>query len=160
MSKKQQDAKPLATGEFLTLAYSYAQACDRKDVELLLSTLAADAEIVMPGNIMSGHDQLAGVPSMLADMFESTQHKVFNQTVVLNSGADDGLDEESAKGETYCTASHIRLLDDGKREVEDWAIRYQDEYVKTEGRWIYTRRELLIDWVEVRPVMAFGEQFT
>lgn len=155
MSNKQQDI-----AEFLTLAYSYAQACDRKDVELLLSTLAVDAEIVMPGNIMSGHKQLAGVPSMLAEMFESTQHKVFNQTVVIDGDLDGGSDDETAKGETYCTASHIRLLDDGKREVEDWAIRYQDEYVKTEGRWIFTRRELLIDWVEVRPVMAFGEQFT
>jgi uncharacterized protein (TIGR02246 family) len=133
------------------LALAYAQAVDRRDTVLLLSLFSDEAEIVMPGSCLKGKAELAGIATMLEQMFESTQHKVFNHRAEING--------DTATAETYGTASHLRLLENGKREVEDWAVRYQDKLVKHNGEWLFSRRELVIDWVEVRPAMAFGEQF-
>lgn len=133
------------------LTVLYAQAVDRRDSDLLVSLLSVDAELIAPGVNLSGSAELAGITPMLAEMFECTQHRVFNQTFKING--------DTASGETYCSASHIRLSDGGERELEEWAIRYQDKFVKNNGQWLFQRRELLIDWVEVRPAMAFGEQF-
>ncbi len=136
---------------FYDLACRYAQAVDRRNKELLLPLFAVDAKILAPGGIeVNGHEDLAGMPEMMAKMFECTQHKIFNQTISIQN--------DTATGETYCTASHIKVVD-GKREVEDWAIRYQDQYVKIDGQWLFQRRELIVDWVEVRPAMIYGEQF-
>lgn len=129
----------------------YAQAVDRLDSELLISLLTDDAILIAPGVNLQGSDELAGITTMLEEMFECTQHRVFNQTFKIEG--------DSASGEAYCSANHIRLSDDGERELEEWAIRYQDDFVKSNGQWLFKRRELLIDWVEVRPAMAFGEQF-
>lgn len=135
---------------FNELACRYAQAVDRRDAAAIASLFADDAELHMPGNALVGVEQIAGIAQMLSDMFECTQHRMGNQVV--------NVDGETASGEAYCTASHVRLKD-GKREVEDWAIRYQDEFVLQQDQWRYKRRELVIDWVEIRPAMAFGEQF-
>ncbi len=134
-----------------SLSLDYARAVDRRDSDLLLTLLSDDAQVIMPGVTMQGEEAFASITATLASMFESTQHKVHNQTITINGNI--------ASGETYCTASHLRRRDDGKLEVEDWAIRYQDEYIKLNERWFFKVRELVIDWVEIRPAMAFGEQF-
>lgn len=143
------DAQIIADIQALTARY--AEAADRRDVAMLLSTLTEQAEVIMPGSTMKGHDVLGGIPAILDSMFEQTQHKIFNQTL--------SIEVDHAEGETYCTASHLRLKDDGSREVEDWAIRYQDRFVCVNAVWLFERRELIVDWVEVRPAMLFGEQF-
>ena len=53
----------------------------------------------------------------------------------------------------------MRLKEDGSREVEDWNIRYQDRFVCIDSIWLFEQRELVVDWVEIRPAMLFGEQF-
>ncbi len=133
------------------LTARYAQAADRRDVTMLLSTLTVDAEVIMPGSSIKGHEALGGIPAILDSMFEQTQHKIFNQTLSING--------DRAEGETYCTASHLRLKEDGSREVEDWNIRYQDRFVCIDSIWLFEQRELVVDWVEIRPAMLFGEQF-
>ena len=143
------DAQTVADIQALTARY--AQAADSRDVPMLLSTLTVDAEVVMPGSSIKGHEALGGIPAILGSMFEQTQHKILNQTLSING--------DYAEGETYCTASHLRLKEDGSREVEDWNIRYQDRFVCINSIWLFEKRELVVDWVEIRPAMLFGEQF-
>ena len=133
------------------LTARYAQAADRRDAAMLLSTLTVDAEVIMPGSSMKGHEALGAIPAILDSMFEKTQHKIFNQTLSING--------DRAEGETYCMASHLRLKEGGSREVEDWNIRYQDRFVCIDSIWLFEQRELVVDWVEIRPAMLFGEQF-
>ena len=127
---------------FHALAQRYAQASDRRDADALLGLFASDGVIEMPGTQLEGHEQLATVPGILEGMFIATQHKVHNVLV--------DVDGDRASGEVYCTASHLRETEQGL-EVEDWAIRYQDQYMQHNGQWVYSRRELVIDWVERRP---------
>ena len=134
-------------GPFHLLALRYAQASDRRDVDALLRLFSAQGVIEMPGMRLEGYEQLATVPGILDGMFIATQHKIHNVLV--------DVDGERAKGEVYCTASHLRDTEQGL-EVEDWAIRYQDEYLQQGGQWCYLRRELVIDWVERRPAQRMG----
>ncbi len=127
---------------FHVLALRYAQASDRRDGDALLALFDSQGVIEMPGMRLEGHEQLASVPGILANMFVATQHKVHNVLV--------DTDGDRAQGEVYCTASHLRENEQGL-EVEDWAIRYQDEYIREGEQWRYLRRELVVDWVERRP---------
>jgi hypothetical protein len=33
-----------------------------------------------------------------------------------------------------------------------WAIRYQDQWRREAGQWKISRRELIVDWEELRPL--------
>lgn len=50
---------------------------------------------------------------------------------------------------TYGTAEH-RLSGETGDELLVWAIRYQDQWSREGGRWLFARRELILDWEEVR----------
>lgn len=121
-------------------ALVYAQACDRRDAELLASVMTDDTEIAMPGfPVMSGADLASNTVATLSAMFDLTQHRVFNTLFTVNG--------DEAVGETYCSANHLHKERRGDQGViEEWAIRYQDVLQKADGRWRFKRRELIIDW--------------
>lgn len=135
---------------FLDLAYRYAKGCDRKDQQLILSCFTKTAELTSPIATQKGHKDIGTIPAILEQMFEATQHRVTNVYVEIEGN--------TARGETYCNACHL-ICKEGQRSIEEWAIRYQDEYSLSTNGWQYTRRELIVDWVEARPAMLFGEQF-
>ncbi|HEY4545025.1 MAG TPA: nuclear transport factor 2 family protein [Pedomonas sp.] len=135
---------------FRRIAAVYARAMDRNEPELLDDILSEDIVVVGPGFTMQGLEQARQSPAMLRQMFLMTQHVVHNQTLTVEG--------DEARGETYCTASHI-LHPEGEAEAEAqghtayvWAIRYQDTLRKQGGAWRLARRELVVDWSEYRPV--------
>ena len=131
--------------EIRQLAELYAQAVDRRDGPLLTSLFTEDG-IIDSRHRLTGRTEIAGVPARLDAMFVATQHAVNNHTVELAGDA--------ATGEAYCTASHIRRTPAGGLENHMWAIRYQDRYVRQDGRWLFAHRVLVIDWTETRPASA------
>ena len=133
---------------FCRIAAVYARAMDRNEPELLDDILSEDIVVVGPGFTMQGLEQARQSPAMLRQMFLMTQHVVHNQTLTVEG--------DEARGETYCTASHI-LHPEGEAEAQGhtayvWAIRYQDTLRKQGGAWRLARRELVVDWSEYRPV--------
>lgn len=56
---------------------------------------------------------------------------------------------DSATGETYCLAHEIYPAD-GPDRMRVRSIRYRDTYRRTNGSWLFARRELTIDWTEDR----------
>ncbi|MFK7730082.1 MAG: nuclear transport factor 2 family protein [Pseudomonadales bacterium] len=128
------------------LLIRYARACDRRDAGLLASCLHDDIEIVLPDlPPMSGSALAENTISMLSDMFEATQHRIFQH--------DARVEGDQAHCETYCTAAHLfKERRDGKGVIDEWAIRYQDQLVRGDQGWVFTRRELMIDWKEERLV--------
>lgn len=128
------------------LLIRYASACDRRDADLLASCLHDDIEIILPGlPAMSGSALAGNTIAMLSDMFESTQHRIFQHAAVIEG--------DQASCETYCTAAHLfKERRDGKGVIDEWAIRYQDQLVRMDQQWVFIRRELLIDWKEERLV--------
>ena len=66
------------------------------------------------------------------------------------------LDGDRASGETVCTAEHRMAGQDGGGVLLCWAIRYQDQWRREAGIWRFTRRDLIVDWEELRPVRDAG----
>jgi hypothetical protein len=133
------------------LGLVYARAIDRCDADLLLTIFTADGSV---GNTDAtdpdfiGHAALRQMVGQVDAMFIKTLHKVHNQLIDHDGG-------DTARGETYCTASHILPGKDGGWQVFDMAIRYQDAYAVEAGVWKFASRRLEVEWVEVRPVMKF-----
>ena len=148
----------LTAQDYLELAYRrnaslYARAVDANEPALLGQAMAADAVIDSLGVIIEGTEAILKIPGMLRDMFLATEHLVHNQTVEL-------LSETTAKGETYCTASHIQppAGDGHPHTALVWAIRYQDTLRREDDTWRIARRVLVLDWTETRPVDFSGRK--
>lgn len=119
----------------------YAIGADRRDKALWQQVLAEECVIEGPGFTSTGRDNCLLSIDALGQMFRATQHRVHQQLVTI--------DGDRAVGETYCTADH--LLPD-QNAVLVWAIRYQDEWRREASGWRFTRRKLVLDWTETRPV--------
>jgi hypothetical protein len=39
---------------------------------------------------------------------------------------------------------------DGKRSLMVASIRYLDSFIKTNGKWLFSERKLMVDWTETR----------
>jgi len=124
-----------------TTAEIYARGADRRDKALWRAILSDEVEIAGPGFSIKGLEANLGSIDHLAQTFVATRHVVHD--------IDAEIDGDRAHGETRSTAEH-RLKDRDTLLV--WAIRYQDTWQRTAGIWRFTRRELIVDWEELRPV--------
>lgn len=111
------------------------------------AVLADDIEIIGPGFAIKGLEANLGSIDHLTSAFKATRHLIHNQTVEV--------DGDRARGETVCTAEH-RMPALECDQLLCWAIRYQDEWRRTDGVWRFTRRELIVDWEELRTVRDAG----
>jgi len=127
------------------LAALYAHAVDRNEPDTIAGLFAADAVIEGPGFVMRGRNELRAIPGMLRGMYSRTLHQVHQQTVELRG--------DSAEAETYCTANHVTDKGGGAAENLAWAMRYLDTLRREDGRWVFTRRVVVIDWTETRAVL-------
>lgn len=126
------------------LVFSYSRAVDRKDFALLRSLYSADG-YDDHGGLYRG--SAAGYVDWLEQAMQAcdiTTHSVHNHLIALRGAGH-------AEGEVYVTAYH-RLADGsgGFNELVE-GLRYLDQYVQVEGRWLFARRTLLNDWCQVGP---------
>jgi hypothetical protein len=75
-------------------------------------------------------------------------------TMHFNGQSTVWLDGDRATGESYCLAHHLSVGADGQRTLMIASIRYLDELVKQDGRWLFAERRLMVDWTETRPAPA------
>lgn len=127
----------------------YARGADRRCKDDWRAVLADDVEITGPGFSIAGLEANLGSIDHLAAAFKATRHLVHNQTATV--------DGDRASGETLCTAEHRIAGEGGGTDMlMCWAIRYQDEWRREGGEWRFTRRALVVDWEEWRPVRDVG----
>lgn len=119
----------------------YARGADRRDRDLWRALMAPECVLSGPGFRFDGREECLGALDTLTESFRETQHRVFNQTVEI--------DGDSATGETYCSADHAMKDSD---ELWCWAIRYQNRWRREDGNWLFTSRDLVVDWMEMRPL--------
>ncbi|ELP66522.1 nuclear transport factor 2 family protein [Streptomyces turgidiscabies] len=130
------------------LVDTYAYALDRRMTELFASLFGEGGQLVLmrpPGSlrapyVLDGRDGWAKALAVL-DPCRVTTHFVGNHLVRLAG--------DSATGETYCLAHEIYPAD-GADRIRVRSIRYHDSYRRTNGSWLFARRELTIDWTEDR----------
>ncbi|KUR81086.1 nuclear transport factor 2 family protein [Novosphingobium sp. Fuku2-ISO-50] len=129
-------------------AESYARGADRRDKDLWRAVLADDVEILGPGFAIAGLEANLGSIDHLAHAFVATRHVVHDIDAVIEG--------DTAHGETRSTAEHRLAGVDGADKLLVWAIRYQDTWRRDGAAWRFTRRELVVDWEELRPVRQVG----
>ncbi|WP_405813910.1 nuclear transport factor 2 family protein [Streptomyces sp. NBC_01390] len=138
--------------ELRQLVDTYAHALDRRMTELFASLFGEGGELVLmrpPGSrrapwVLDGRDGWAKALAVL-EPCRVTTHFVGNHLVRLAG--------DSATGETYCLAHEIYPAD-GADRIRVRSIRYHDSYRRTNGSWLFARRELTIDWTEDRTLRS------
>lgn len=127
------------------LVAQYSRSVDRQDFKLLRSLYAADA-------IEDDHGGLyCGPASGYVDWLEHAMVRVENSAHMIHSHLIALENEIRAQGEVYLSG-HTRLkLDHGGFEDLTHGMRYLDHYVKKEGRWLFARRTVIVDWLQAGP---------
>lgn len=143
--------------EIRALVDAYAYAVDHRDEPMLTALFTPDAALIRPASMVGRgqHAALSGIGlpgEILAGIahLRSTRHTVAQQ-VLLGAGTTT-----TVEAETYCTAHHIyaRRTDDKAEVHRDnrMHVRYRDTFVRQDGRWWISRRELQVDFIEDVPV--------
>lgn len=128
-------------------AERYAVGADRRDKALWREVLAEDVEISGPGFSIAGLEANLGSIDHLAHAFTMTRHVVHDMDVIVEG--------DSAHGETRSTAEHRIAVPEGDKLLV-WAIRYQDQWRRENDYWKFTRRTLIVDWEELRPIKGIA----
>lgn len=136
------DAEALTTRLALReAAERYGAAVDRHDAELFVAQFTRDGVLIAPRGRYAGHEELRKVPPMMAALYEGTFHGILSQVAEI--------ERDKAKAETYCIARHFLHDSNGQHLCFEMTIRYQDDFVLHNGRWLFSRRELLVDFTHV-----------
>jgi hypothetical protein len=130
--------------ELKRLAETYAFAMDRRDPEMLKPLFTDDAVIESIFRAQRGIAEILGIPDLLTKMYAATLHAVHNQRVVITG--------DTAEGETYCIAYHMKHPKDGKNMRFDYGLKYQDSFRRVNGAWRFSRRYLKIEWTQLSEV--------
>ncbi len=131
------------------LIESYANFCDAGEPERTAGLFTEDAELVVmlnPGgdatSVRRGHEEIASAMAALS-RYWSTMHVIAN--------VNQEIDGDTARGRIGCVAHHIEGPE-GERRDRVLNIVYTDQYVRTEGTWRFTSREVRVLAVEKRPL--------
>ncbi|GAA2358366.1 nuclear transport factor 2 family protein [Dactylosporangium salmoneum] len=134
------------------LAHRYAYLVDRRELSAAVELFTADAVLVLPDpparldpvRAYAGRQQIAEALAPLHGI-AATMHGILG--LVLEP-AEPG----TARGWVSGVAHHVTEHPDGAITDLVWYLRYADHYRHDDGRWLIARRELSIEWIEVRPV--------
>lgn len=134
------------------LAARYAKAVDRRNPTALQSLFAPEVVFVLPPELngTNAPSELCGRELVARSVVESVSHLVATRHVVEQQ-VIEAATARDAHGETYCTAHHIYPRGDGHRDHR-LALRYQDTFIRTGDTWLFSRRDLVVDFAEDVPV--------
>jgi hypothetical protein len=132
------------------LVDAYAYCADRRDAagQLALFTEDTDFLVYMDSRNPAPTQHLRG-RAALAPVFDELN--TYEATMHFNGQSTTVLDGDHASGVTYCLAHHVKV-DGSARSLMIAAIRYLDAFVKHDGTWFFSRRKLMVDWTENRPL--------
>ena len=111
--------------EIEQLPIRYALAVDSRDVESWLALFVPDVRV---GPQDRGREALRAFITPRLRWFYRSIHQIVGHRVEL-------LGTDTARGQVYCRAEH----EVGERWIV-MAIRYDDEYRKVDGQWLFARR--------------------
>jgi len=127
-----------------TLVHAYAVAVDRKDWTRVRDCFTTDATCDYAwfrGDLAS---VLEGIAQGLAQ-FETTQHQLGTHLAEVSG--------DTARAETYAVCHHRLRRPDGLAD-RIVGMRYLDALVRTPAGWRIARRDVVVDWERLDPVVA------
>jgi len=128
------------------LTEEYAHATDQCEPDRAASLFTEDAllTLFMDGAQAEATAEHRGRPAIAAAVgsvsrYDTTTHFLGQRTFEV--------DGEQARGESYCLAYHVRKKP-GLLVNVVLAIRYLDTCVRRDGRWLFSERVLIADWMD------------
>lgn len=118
------------------LLVRYAHCVDRRELEAVADCFTPDA--AYSGSLGEGTIKEALIA--LRDRmlrYDSTMHLLGNQLIEI--------DGDRAHSETYAIAHH-RINDGGDLRILAVGVRYDDDLVRRDGRWLICRRVVHMEW--------------
>jgi hypothetical protein len=130
------------------LVDAYAYCADRRDAAGQMALFTEDAEflVYMDSTNPTPTQHLRG-RAALAPVFDELN--TYQATMHFNGQSTTVLDGDRASGVAYCLAHHV-TVDGSARRLMVAAIRYLDTFVKQDGIWFFSQRNLMVDWTETR----------
>ncbi|SHL44236.1 nuclear transport factor 2 family protein [Chryseobacterium polytrichastri] len=130
------------------LVDSYAYCADTRNAQGQMSLFTEDTRFEvyydpksdMPSQVIINREDLFPVFDNL-NTYDTTMHFNGQSTVTITN--------DHATGITYCMAHHLTKEEGGQKFMVA-AIRYYDQFVKKDGKWLFAERKLLVDWIENR----------
>jgi ketosteroid isomerase-like protein len=127
---------------------AYAHCADRRDAAGQKALFTDDTVFAVymngdgsePSYVLHGREALTPVFDDL-NRYDATTHFNGQSTVTM--------DGDRATGESYTIAHHL-YTDDGTGMIMIASLRYLDTFAKTDGRWYFAERKLILDWSETR----------
>ncbi|WP_027945688.1 nuclear transport factor 2 family protein [Amycolatopsis taiwanensis] len=134
--------------ELTDLVSRYAAYVDERSPEAP-ELFCTDAVLVMPSppgrldpvDVHTGRSEIGAALAALDD-FPLTRH------AITGSVFDPGTHPGTATGRVACIAHHLRERAPGEVGNIVWHLHYADRYVETRAGWLFSRREVHIDWIE------------
>lgn len=131
------------------LVEAYAHSADRRDAKGQMALFTEDAHFVVymnakdpePSQELHSREALAPVFAEL-NKYDATTHFVGQSTIFELTG-------QQGTGEAYCLAHHVSV-DGRKRRLMVASLRYLDTFKKIDGSWLFSERQLYVDWLEER----------
>ncbi|WP_298491017.1 nuclear transport factor 2 family protein [uncultured Maritimibacter sp.] len=131
----------------LHIIAQYCKACDDRDVPLLRSIFTDTATVRSKDGMMVG-EGIDGIMEMYRKRFEVLDISVhWTHDAIIEI---DPNDPNKGTGEVFCHAEAHR---NGQTLVG--SLRYEDEYVRTNGKWQFQSR--LLKFLYYVPVEEYGE---
>jgi SnoaL-like domain len=133
------------------LVEAYAHCADRREARNQMALFTEDAYFVVFMNAKDPKPSMelrsrAALAPVFDDLnkYAATMHFVGQSTILT-------LASDRATGEAYTLAHHLTVEGD-KRRLMIAALRYSDTFVKLDGAWLFSERQLYVDWIEERPL--------
>ena len=135
------------------LVDAYAQCADGRDARGQMDLFTEDTRFLVFYDLTTGEPslELHGRESLAPVFGDLNQYAA---TMHFNGQSTISLDGDRATGESYCLAHHLKVNEDGQRTLMVASIRYLDDLVKQDGRWLFAERRLMVNWIDTRPSTA------
>ncbi|MGA1317000.1 MAG: nuclear transport factor 2 family protein [Rubrivivax sp.] len=136
--------------EISELVSAYAVACDEHDLPRLRSLFAPDAVLDSPSGLLKadGADEIIAMFVRLFKIRGPGYHWTHDHFLRF-----DPSDPGRASGTVL---SHAETCPDGQNSLA--AMRYQDEYVRHQGRWVFAKR--VLNFLYYVPVKEYAQCLT
>lgn len=135
--------------DLMDLVHRYAARVDDRDAAGVAALFTADGVLASPRpprDLDPVHEAVG--PSAIETAMGQLSAMAVTQHAVVGVVLD--AEDADVSGRVACIAHHV--LPDGTGLV--WHLTYRDRYRRTDAGWRFARRDLHVDVVERRPVVA------
>ena len=136
--------------ELHELVERYAQAVDRTDGAAVADLFVEDGVLAtwMDPSTKTSTGENKGRAAIAKAVNGLSKYAATHHTISSHSSTVEGA---QATGETLCTAHHVSE-ERGHKQDHVLYIRYLDTFARTSGPWLFSRREVHVQWASTLSV--------